>query len=296
MTTSIVAVAAFVLTVLNPEDGYQNTFTPLQACPIVNKPRNEPAWIPPTSFAASAAAISTQYQKGAILVIGANEGKLDNDPAFQILSSKQASHLHKIFVEPVPYLFHQLEKNIQNIPRARAVQVAISNRSGTLDMYCFAMDPNRGPPVQWPESLRAKARFNSAKRDGRGWWSQICSLSRERLFNVNDMGRDFANVHDLEPFVTSTKVDVVTLDDLLHDVHQPVRHVQIDVEGLDDVVLRMLPLGLMRNGHTFRPASITFEQSVLDTSKVLSACHWLQRRGYSVCREGQNVVAFALPA
>ena len=36
--------------------------------------------------------------------------------------------------------------------------------------------------------------------------------------------------------------------------------VQIDVEGLDDIVLQMLPLGRLRQGVIFRPASIVFEQ------------------------------------
>ena len=67
-----------------------------------------------------------------------------------------------------------------------------------------------------------KARFNSAKRDGRGWWSQICSLSRERLFYLDDMGRDFPNVREtLTPFVTSTNVKVVTIDELLDTVRLP---------------------------------------------------------------------------
>jgi hypothetical protein len=73
------------------------------------------------------------------------------------------------------------------------------------------------------------------------------------------------------------------------------RRVQIDVEGLDDVVLKMLPLGLERNGHLFRPASIIFEHSVLDRPRVEQACAFLQSNGYSTCREGQNVIAFALP-
>lgn len=199
-------------------------FLPLQACPIVNQQKLQPSWIPPTSFAASAAAVATQYRKGTILVIGANEGKLGNDPSFQVIASKQANHLHKVFVEPVPYLYRQLETNIKSIPHARAVQVAVSNQSGTMKMFCFAMDPDKGPPAQWPEALRKKARFDSAKREGRGWWSQICSLSRDRLFNVDDMGHDFRNAREtLAPFVTSTNVKVVTVDELLDTVRLPVR-------------------------------------------------------------------------
>lgn len=276
-----------------------HTFMPgALPCPVINKPKDQPSWIPSTSFAASAAAIATQYSKGALLVIGANEGKSDNDPSFQVFSSKNAAHMLKIFVEPIPWLFAQLQNNVKNMTHARAIQAAVADRSGTMEMFCFAFDPKLGPPAVWPAELRMKARTNSAKRDGRGWWTQICSLTRDRLFHQMDMGREFANAREvLAPYIKAEKVKVVTVDELLQNIgkQHPVRHVQIDVEGFDDIVLKALPLGLERNGLIFRPASITFEHVVLDNTRVETACMWLNEKGYSTCREGQNIVAIALP-
>jgi len=40
---------------------------------------------------------------------------------------------------------------------------------------------------------------------------------------------------------------------------------------------------------------ITFEHVVLDNTRVERACMWLNEKGYSTCREGQNIVAIALP-
>lgn len=88
-----------------------------------------------------------------------------------------------------------------------------------------------------------------------------------------------------------------------HFLMRQVRHVQIDVEGFDDVLLRQLPLtspdaddpGASSPFARFRPASITFEHMLLQRPRLHAAAEWLQRRGYSTCVEGQNVVAFDLP-
>jgi hypothetical protein len=85
-----------------------------------------------------------------------------------------------------------------------------------MAIYCLAMDPMLGKPESWPEALLKKARYRSAIRDGRDWWTQICSLSRDRLFNPDDVGRDFADARRvLEPYVTNTTVPSVTVDGLL---------------------------------------------------------------------------------
>ena len=135
------------------------------------------------------------------------------------------------------------------------------------------------------------------QREGRAWWSQICSLDRERLFKATSSDFRGTTRAELLRFITNTTVQGVTIDELLETAvkHRPVRSVQIDVEGFDDIVLRMLPLGERRGGNVFRPASITFEHNVLSSDRVLSATNWLRARGYWACREGQNIVALATP-
>lgn len=267
-------------------------------CPDAREESQKSSFIPSTAFAESSVAVALQYRTGTILVIGANEGKIGTDPSFKLLASRSAAHMHKMFIEPVPFLYHKLRQNIRTMPRAQAHQVAVANYSGTMEMYCFATDPETGPPSTWPKELLSQARFASAKKEGRDWWSQVCSLDRDRLFHKGDMGKDFTNAHEmLDRWITSTSVRVVTIDELLRlaPANAPIRHVQIDVEGFDDIVLALLPLGQTRVGGTFRPATIVFEASVLEPARVARACAWLRSKGYSTCREGQNVVAFALP-
>ena len=131
----------------------------IAACPAIeHAPR--PSWIPPNEFSGFATRLATHYSSGAILVIGANQGPTGTDPSFEILGGEDAEHLHKIFVEPVPYLFKKLSHNIRNIARAKAVNVAVTNQSTKLSMYCFGLDAERGLGAhgQWPEALRKSSK------------------------------------------------------------------------------------------------------------------------------------------
>ena len=119
-----------------------------------------------------------------------------------------------------------------------------------------------------------------------------------------DLRRDFPYSESerarlFERYVTSMPARSVTVNELLQilaDRSLPaVRHVQIDVEGWDDVVLSQLPLGRESPLGRFRPASITFEHMLLPRPRLLDALAGLRRHGYSACQEGQNVVAFAVP-
>ena len=269
------------------------------ACPKMEHPDdpNRPPWVPDHEFAGFATQLATQYASGTILVIGANEGKVGTDPSFDMLRSKQAEHLHKVFVEPVPYLFKRLEQNIKTMARASAWNVAVTNQSAWLNIFCFGLDADHGPGKRWPDKLRGSSWVPSVQREGRSWWSQICSLDRERLYKAT--ARDFSRTprEALDEFVTKARVRGVTVPTLLEMTtrDRPVRSVQIDVEGFDDIVLKALPLGKRHAGVDFRPASIVFEHNVLSTERVLNATDWLRRRGCWACREGQNIVALAVP-
>lgn len=59
-----------------------------------------------------------------------------------------------------------------------------------LPMYCFGMDPERGRPGAWQKELLDAARVTQRSSEAAfPWWTQICSLRRERLFASYDMAR-----------------------------------------------------------------------------------------------------------
>ena len=222
---------------------------------------------------------------GTALVIGANTGPgnvISNDPLWAAL--KRNERAHKVFVEPIPAFFRALQANLRDMPRAVAVNAAISpgETSAELTMYCL-VDPESGAsPTLGKAALQRKVKV---------WWSQICSLSRERLFAKADMERDLGSrVAVLEGFVRNVSVPALTVDALLVEhvpSGAPVKYVQIDVEGWDDHVVTRLPLG--RRG--FRPEVIVFEWMLLGVARYTAAIERLHNAGYRTCWEEQNVAA-----
>ena len=60
----------------------------------------------------------------------------------------------------------------------------------SLQMYCFGMDPERGRPLAWQKELLDVAKVTQRSSEAAfPWWTQICSLQRERLFASYDMAR-----------------------------------------------------------------------------------------------------------
>mmetsp|Transcript_88576 Transcript_88576/g.275568 ORF Transcript_88576/g.275568 Transcript_88576/m.275568 type:complete len:289 (-) Transcript_88576:34-900(-) len=214
------------------------------------------------------------------LIIGAHVGKVYTDPVFDLLGKPAAAHVDKVFVEPMPSLFRELQRNIAGMPRALAVQAAVAQEAGNTTLYCLGLENTTENLTFMPAAQRIT---------GTIWWSQICSLSRERLFHPHDVGRRRYSV-DLRDMVTENVVPAITVEQLLRDhTTSPVRYVQIDVEGMDDVVVRQLPL----EAPGFRPALIVFEFMLLGEERLEAAVRHLQRHGYSVCHEGmfQNLEA-----
>ena len=131
-------------------------------------------------YATVAVGLATLYRNGTILVIGANEGSTSNDPSFSTLLSRRARHVHKVFVEPVPWLHRRLVANLKPIVRrdgpshVHTLPLVVSNVSGTVPIYCFgAIDPERGRPAVWPAALRRAARWRSVELQGRDWCAPL---------------------------------------------------------------------------------------------------------------------------
>ena len=284
--------------------------------------------------AASVVQVAVRAVTGTVLVIGANRGESRTDQSWTTLVSPSAAHIHKVFIEPIPPVFRRLQQNVLSVANTTTLQLAVSSQSGTLPMFCIGFDPNQAGVLasngpfglpKFPGGLRSSSWSRSAKRDGRGWWTEVCSLSKERLVDTKgDVAADFIHVKDrdhadaaalLSRFVQNVSVRVVTFDELL--ALRPdsggvvpiidrtaVRHVQIDVEGFDDALIRSLPLVKrpdawgaaislrLARADGFRPWSIAFEHMLLSRKRLADASDRLRSFGYEVCLEGQNAIAF----
>lgn len=235
----------------------------------------------------------TMHKEGAAVIIGANTGSTFTDPSFAALNSSTCAHLDKVFVEPIPSLFHALTRNIRQMPGARAVQAAVTDdeTARTLPMYCL-FDPT-GDDVEKPTALTGTS---IPQRRQKAWWNQVCTLDATRLIgaSAHDLRRDLgvSGAVELSTIVRNVSVPALTVERLLAEhVHRPVRYVQIDVEGADDRVVRMLPLGQTWKHGTFSPTLITFEWTLIGRERLTRAVERLAAANYRLCREGQNVVA-----
>lgn len=240
---------------------------------------------------------------GAALVIGANTGAVFSDPSFAALNSSVCAHIDKIYVEPIPSLFRALERNLRHMSHARAVQAAVTDRAtatSTLPMYCL-FDPSGDFEIK-TKSLYTRTDDTIAgttipSRRRKEWWNQVCTLDPARLIggSAHDLQRDLGvrGAGELRAIMRNVSVPALTVQRLLETyVRTPVRFVQIDVEGADDRVVNMLPLGQqVRRSGVFCPSLITFEWIVVGKERLAPAVERLRAAGYALCRDGQNVRA-----
>lgn len=153
------------------------------------------------------------------LVIGANTGSNSNDPMWKSLQAQKDSTF-SIFVEPIPPLFKELERNMKHhgLPHATCVNAAISATSEPLRLYCTGLDDD-GNVIE-----------------GKGfspWCKQTCTSNKTTLLRSN------LNTPKLiDEYLREYTVPGLTVQQLLdrHARGRTVRAVQIDVEGLDDMV------------------------------------------------------------
>ena len=73
-----------------------------------------------------------------IIQIGSNTGNTDNDLLFNNIKPD----LQYILIEPVPYLFNSLVENYKAYTNVTCLNIAISNKNGTLDLYAPSQDNN----------------------------------------------------------------------------------------------------------------------------------------------------------
>ena len=235
----------------------------------------------PIHTAEKAAVINAGKAKsGTLLIVGANIGNDKHDPIWPIVSGEEVKHLDKVYVEPVPPTFKKLQNNLQSIPRAQAVHAVIANQSGVLPFYCIGLNMTTGTTTREAKRL-----------GGRSWWSECCSLSRERFWSDYDMGKTLKQRQAIQHLVMEIKVPAYTPEAFMKAyVKSPVLYLSIDAESLDDVILANFPF---ESNPSFRPAAVVFEYTTLGRQRIDAALMRLQRVGYTSCKkEEQNIIVF----
>lgn len=190
-----------------------------------------------------------------------------NDPMLQFLP--KFSNWRKIFVEPIPPLFKELQKNILHYGNATAITAAISHidndEASTAVMYC--LDPKHWVDPNVPAHSK-----------------QICSFSKHHIT------KHFPNLEAVSINVTSVSVSLLLHEYPIYDIG----FMLIDTEGYDYHVLKQIPF---QNRLFRRPLAIMYERSHLFHKEVM-AVEYLNENCYAVPAylkddfKADNVIAF----
>jgi len=164
-----------------------------------------------------------------------------------------------ILIEPVKYLFEQLEANYQGHPNLSIRNVAIANEDGFKDFW-YIRENNNGLPF---------------------WYNQVGSFFPEVIW------KHAGEIPDLKNYLIQEKVECITLDALIrqHNIKQ-IDVIHIDTEGFDFSIIKQIDF------ESFKPSIIKYEHKHLIESDQWDSWSYLRSKGYVVFHNYIDSMAF----
>lgn len=230
---------------------------------------------------------------GSDIVFGANNGKR-YDPANWLKYWDDVPQHTKVFVEPVPPIFAQLKENMKAIPNAMPLNTAVRQPDGPsqLVLFCWDLDmvedavKNGATPL--PPEVRQPVEH----------WAFLCGLEKRKLIESANVlqtqtygalspQRQAEVMAQVDKKIVRWNVPALTPKEIIDKAGpSDVRYVQIDVEGLDNQIVRALPFGQAG----FWPEVVLYENNGGgEVRKVL------EDQGYFTCccvnKWGNNILA-----
>lgn len=188
------------------------------------------------------------------LQIGANDG-VSNDPLHKFVTK---FGWEGILLEPLPAAFEMLRRNYAGNPNLKLINAALSHEDGHRTLYTLRMDADTFPKAH-----------------------QFSSFSLERLLGQN------AWVPEVASKVERVQVECISLKTLLREANgRAIDILQIDAEGYDLQILRMIDFSAMR------PAIISYEHSGMSKAEQEEAVTLLIGQGYRLTRGNSDTVAY----
>lgn len=225
-----------------------------------------------SAYHASILTLLANRSKIRVVVVGANDGKL-NDPLFDLIQRIGPRRSQVILVEPQVHLHSYINDNFSFHDDVHVVAGAIGPR-GLLQLhavrpeYWCLSQPDYA--VGWPE-YRAPTGVTSTNRaQVVGWFKKWAkgSVDPEAAVETIDVpSRTLSEA--LDEFGLGPEVDVL----------------QVDAEGFDDVVLFHADLGRTC------PTVIRFEASHLSHERLSRLVSYLGSAGYSASVSGADIIA-----
>jgi FkbM family methyltransferase len=168
-----------------------------------------------------------------------------------------------VFIEPQKYFFRKLKKMYSSEDNIKIHNAAIASEVGQKTLYSIA---------------------NPDSKDMPEWAREISSLDRNTLLHHAD------SIPNLKERIEQTQVDALHLMDIVKkEKLDNLDIIQIDVEGLDAEVVRMV------NFDVVQPSIIQFEHKHLSSSAHSSVVDYLVSYGFEIGWTGPDTVAYRRP-
>eukprot|EP00041_Stephanoeca_diplocostata_P002012 m.22703 g.22703 ORF g.22703 m.22703 type:complete len:299 (-) comp12782_c0_seq2:352-1248(-) len=238
---------------------------------------------------------SLKGTEGSDIVFGANNGK-SFDPAWGFGYWDSVPQHTITWVEPVPALFAELTENTKNVPNKILLNKAVrplSMSSNVLEIFCYNFSVidsylkdgvNPLPPALGAVKIQ-------------DYWRALCGIDKEEVYhsanikNENFRGLSLeeqqAALAEVDKIIVKHSIDALTPEEILKETGlKDVRYLQIDVEGLDNDIVKSLPL----QKSDFHPDLILYENR-----QGSAVRDYLEANGYYWCccfnKYGSNIVA-----
>jgi FkbM family methyltransferase len=216
---------------------------------------------PPIAGAAGQSGVSVRllnafaraYPRARFLEIGANDGERFDPLAPFVADSEWTG----VMIEPVPYVFERLERNLAGNERVAAANVAIAESSGSRPFYYLAeeVDERHGKAI--------------------GWYDTLGSFDREHLFKHRVV------IPNLEQRIETIDVPCVTVAEICaeHGIDNP-DLVLIDAEGYDAQIVASIDF------EHVRPRMVIYEHHHLSPEAREECELRLRGLGYGLAEDG----------
>jgi len=230
------------------------------------------------------------------MVLGANDG-ISYDPAWAYGYWKAVPHHKIVWVEPIPELYRKLKNNTAHIENKLLLNIAVrpnSMEEDELDFVCWDLKmidnvllKGVADPIPTIAGSGVKA-----------YWRALCSSTQRALTEASDLyrGKMWSSqpeadkkriIQDVNQYIIHYRVDALKPADIVSTYNlKNFNYLQIDVEGLDNEIIKSLPLGV----DGFYPKMILYENHQGYAMK-----EFLESHGYHVCcclqHLGSNIVA-----
>lgn len=235
----------------------------------------------PTPLEAALSGLLSARTSINIVQVGANDGKWGDPIHDFIMSERSATRL--LLSEPQPEIAALLARTYASHPSVTIFPGAIAPQRGTLDLYRVRpalWDAVEMPYLRNAPSYRAPSGFASTSRD------HVERHVREMRYRGSG-----ATVRPQDA-IEELSVPTETLAGLVeaHPDFARIDLLQVDVEGIDDVIVR----SALNDG--LRPSIINFEFMHLSPSGLRAITDLLSSTGYRTSLHGPDLMAIRRPS